>query len=196
MCILRIVPIIGPMKVSDDTLIQAIGAGNREAFDALVERYGKRLFNFIYRYLGERGESEDLTQEVFLRVFLSAGRFEARPGISASTWIYKIAYHLSLNEIKRRRRFLQLSMDLKHCGKLENYAPPEDEPFETENRETLLRGLRILPENQRAALLLRVNEGLSYQEICDVLGVSLSSVTSLLFRARQTLREYFKRIEE
>jgi len=80
------------MEGSDESLIQAIGKGDRAAFEALFKRYHKVLFNFIYRYLGERSTSEDhLTQEVFIRIFVAARRFEIRPNASASTWIYRIA---------------------------------------------------------------------------------------------------------
>lgn len=185
---------MGCMEGSDDKLVQKTGDGNRDAFEDLVKRYQKRLFNFIYRYIGERSCAEDITQEVFLRVFLAARRFESRPGASVSTWIYKIAYHLSLNEIKRRQRFLRMREELEGLagGAREDCASTEVLE-EKAARETILSGLRLLPENQRAALLLRVNEGLSYKEIGEILGVSFSSVESLLFRARQILKPHFER---
>jgi len=181
------------MEGSDYRLVQAIGEGNRRAFEKIVKRYQKSLFNFIYRYLGEKAAAEDLTQEVFLRVFLAAGRFEARPGASVSTWIYRIAYHLSLNEIKRRKRFLRIR------NHLEDTMPGGGDPSSSDLmevealRQEILSGLQLLPENQRAALLLRVNEELSYKEISEVLQVSFSSVEALLFRARQTLRQHIER---
>ena len=181
------------MEGSDCKLVQAIGDGDREAFEQLVKRYQKSLFNFIYRYLGEWSAAEDLTQEVFLRVFLAARRFEARPGASVSTWIYRIAYHLSLNEIKRRQRFLRMSNHLEDTMPGLGDRSSSDLMEVQALRDEVLSGLRRLPENQRAALLLRVNEGLSYQEISEVLGVSFPSVESLLFRARQTLRQHLER---
>jgi RNA polymerase sigma-70 factor (ECF subfamily) len=181
------------MEGSDYNLVQAIGDGNREAFEELAKRYQKSLFNFIYRWLGERGAAEDLTQEVLLRVFLSAKRFEARPGASVSTWIYRIAYHLSLNEIKRQKRFLRMSSHLEETVQGSGDRASLDLMEGQALRDEVLSGLRRLPENQRAALLLRVNEGLSYQEISEVLGVSVSSVESMLFRARQTLRRRLER---
>ena len=181
------------MEGSDYKLVQAIGNGNREAFEQLVQRYQNSLFNFIYSYLGERSTAEDLTQEVFLRVFLGAGRFEPRPGASVSTWIYRIAYHLSLNEIKRRQRFLRMSSHLEKAMQERGERLSSDVIESQALKQTIVSGLGLLPENQRAAVLLRVNEGLSYQEISDVLGVSLSSVESLLFRARQTLKQHLER---
>ena len=185
------------MQGSDYKLIQAIGDGNREAFEQLVKRYQKSLFNFIYRYLGERSTAEELTQEVFLMVFLAAKRFEVRASASVSTWIHRIAYHLSLNEIKRRQRFLRISNRLEENMQASSELSSSDLMEVQDLKQTVTSGLRLLPENQRAALLLRVNEGLSYKEVSEVLGVSLSSVESLLFRARQTLRQHLeKRIEE
>lgn len=181
------------MEGSDYKLIQAIGEGNREAFEQLVKQYQKSLFNFIYRYVGERGAAEDLTQEVFLRVFLAAKRFETRPGASVSSWIYRIAYHLSLNEIKRRERFFRMSNHFEDTRPGEGERSSADLMEAKALRQTVLSALQLLPENQRAALLLRVNEGLSYQEISEVIGVSLSSVESLLFRARQALRRHLEK---
>lgn len=181
------------MEGSDYKLVQAIGDGNRKAFELLVKRYQKSLFNFIYRYLEERGAAEDLTQEVFLRVFLAARRFEVRPDASVSTWIYRIAYHLSLNEIKRRQRFLRISTRIKDAMQDSGERSSADLVEAKALKQAIVSGLRLLPENQRAALLLRVNDGLSYQDISEVLGVSFSSVESLLFRARQTLRQHLKK---
>jgi len=182
------------MEGSNYKLVQAIGDGNREAFEQLVKRYQKGLFNFIYRYVGERSTAEDLTQEVFLRVFLAAGRFEERAGALVSTWIYRIAYHLSLNELKRRQRFLRISNHLEDAMQGRGERSSADLMEVQALKQTIVSGLRLLPENQRAALLLRVNEGLSYQEISEVLGVSFSSVESLLFRARQTLRRHLEKL--
>jgi RNA polymerase sigma-70 factor, ECF subfamily len=143
--------------------------------------------NFVYRYVGDRFTSEDLAQEVFLRIYGSAAEFEPRSKVS--TWIFKIAYNLSVNEVLRRKRLCLLSDTAEEVeGRgIELGAPG---PFEeNELRETLMGVIQGLPENQRAALLLRVNEELSYSEIGEVLSTSVSSVESLIFRARQNLRK-------
>ncbi len=175
-------------------LVDATAHGDHEAFEALVKRYQSPLLNFIYRFLGDRGAAEDLTQEVFFRVYQAAPRFEARAPVSS--WIFKIAYNLSINEVKRRSRMASLTqrvasaemgvVDQTSAGSTVNY----------ELKDEIMSALDRLPENQKAALLLRVNEGLNYREIAEIMQLSVQSVESLIFRARkhlkQTLREIAK----
>ncbi|MGA2028391.1 MAG: RNA polymerase sigma factor [Syntrophobacteraceae bacterium] len=164
-------------------LIKAIGAGDILAFETLVKRYRDPISNFIFRYMGDRFGAEDIAQEVFLRVYRAASEFEPRGKVS--TWIFKIAYNLSLNEVLRRSRFCPITDIDDHGFELE-------EPNHTgrkELEEEVMEAVRHLPQKQRAALLLRVNEGLSYAEIANILSTSISSVESLLFRARENLRK-------
>lgn len=174
------------MSDPDLKLLEAIGRGDHDAFELLVKRYQGPLHNFIARYVGDRSLAEELAQEVFIRVFRAAGRFEAKT--KASTWIFRIAYNLALTEIGRRRRYGNLceAVSRESSGGEPSTAP--EERFELE--EEIAAALARLPENQRAALLLRVNEDLSYREIGQILGVSVQSVESLLFRARTSLRRY------
>jgi RNA polymerase sigma-70 factor (ECF subfamily) len=163
-------------------LIRAIAAGDQEAFERLVERYQNPLCNFIYRYLGDRATAEDITQEVFMRVYRFAPRFA--PKARVSSWVFQIARNLALNEIERRRR--QRVDETAVDGEPGSHAHAA--PASSELEQEVMGALRDLPENQRAALLLRVNEELSYREIGEILGLSVQSVESLLFRARQQLR--------
>jgi RNA polymerase sigma-70 factor, ECF subfamily len=176
-----------PKADSEYELIKAIGAGDSLAFEALIRRYQNPVVNFIYKYLGDSFGAEDLAQEVFLRVYRSAPNFEPRGKVS--TWIFKIAYNLSVNEIVRRRRLCLMS-DIDDNGAIEPIAPSHNEGEEL--KEELMDSIRRLPENQRAALLLKVNEGLSYSEISNVLDVSVSAVESLLFRSRENLRKMLR----
>src|ERR1035437_197697 len=184
----------GRVLISDDSgegtrmadpeyaLIKAIAGGDQEAFERLVKRYQNPLYNFVYRHLGNRALAEDITQETFLQIYRSASRFEPRARVS--TWIFKIAFNLSLNESERqsRLRLRETQMTDEH-----QYADGRSAAavanFELEQQITGL--LDRLPDRQRAALLLRVNEGLSYREIAEVLGLSVQGVESLIFRARQ-----------
>jgi RNA polymerase sigma-70 factor, ECF subfamily len=175
------------MDDPDFVLLDATGRGDLDAFESLVKRHQGPLLNFITRYLGDRSAAEDLTQEVFLRVYRAARRFQ--PGSKVSTWIFRIAYHQVLTELGRRRRQRKLSEDL-HRSRAEaarESLTDRSERFEMD--EEVLAALGRLPNNQRAALLLRVNEDLSYREIGEVLGIGIQSVESLLFRARQNLRK-------
>ncbi len=175
---------IDPKIDSEYKLIEAIGTGDIPAFEKLIQKYRNSVLNFIYKYLGDRFGSEDLAQDVFLRVYSSAVEFEPRGKVS--TWIFKIAYNLSVNEILRRKRLCLIADTVEEKG-LEIAAPNPIDGLEL--KEILMDAIARLPEKQKAALLLRVNEELSYSEIGSVLSVSVSSVESLLFRARENLRK-------
>jgi RNA polymerase sigma-70 factor, ECF subfamily len=170
----------------DFALVEATGRGDLEAFESLVRRYQSPLLNFISRVMGDRSTAEDLTQEVFLRIYRAASRFQPRAKVS--TWVFRIAYHLALSEKDRRRRREDLRQAL-HGSWEEGVREPLSDPVEHyELAEEMTSALGRLPANQRTALLLRVNQELSYREIAEVLGVGVQSVESLLFRARRKLR--------
>jgi len=177
---------------SDSKLIAAIGESDNQAFEFLLQRYSNVLFNFILRYLGNRAAAEDLVQETFLRVYTSAHRFKRMDGVRASSWIFKIAYNLSMNEIKRSRRYQKFRNELNQKSKNHGEKPHSKPIEEWEIKKDVISALNLLPENQRAALLLRVNEGFSYKEISEILNRSISSVESLIFRARKRLKENLK----
>jgi RNA polymerase sigma-70 factor, ECF subfamily len=166
------------MDDSDHALIKATGAGDHLAFERMVQRYQNAVLNFIFRYTGDRHTAEDLAQEVFMRVYRASSNFEARGKVS--TWIFKIAHNLCLNEAKRCMRRERLHDTLCTQGiELVAYAFSQGVESHVHERE-LMRALDTLPDNQRAALLLRFNEGLPYAEISEVLSVSISSVESLI----------------
>ena len=171
-------------------LIEAIGNGDALAFEKLIKMYQGSVLNFIYKYVGDRFTAEDLAQEVFLRVYRSAAEFEPRGKVS--TWIFKIAYNLSVNEALRRKRMCVLSDAIEEVEEkgLELKAPGTFKS--TELKDALMDSIQRLPEKQKAALLLRVNEELSYAEIGNILSTSVSSVESLIFRARENLRKMLR----
>ncbi|SPF34437.1 Transcriptional regulator, Fis family [Syntrophobacter sp. SbD1] len=168
-------------------LIRAIGAGDILAFEMLVQRYRDPVLNFIYKYTGDRFGAEDIAQEVFLRVYRGASGFEPKGRVS--TWIFKIAYNLCVNELLRRSRFCPISDVDEH----ELEGPEANDTGFKELEQEMMDAIGHLPEKQRAALLLRVNEELSYIEIGNILSTSISSVESLLFRARENLRKIIMR---
>jgi RNA polymerase sigma-70 factor (ECF subfamily) len=178
---------------SDVELIKAIGDGDHKAFKRLTDRYKNALLNFVYRYIWDMPAAEEITQEVFLRIYKAASEFKEIENSKVSTWIFKIAYNLSINELKRRKRYLRLLNDHES----EKEMPDRTQALKSiENRElieTVFSELRLIPENQRAALLLKVNQELSYREISEVLNVSVSSVDMLIFRARKHLKQHINR---
>lgn len=180
------------MNDSDSELISGIGKGDWDAFERLVVRHQNRLLNFAYRYLGDRFAAEDIVQETFFCVHRSAAAFAVRPGTRVSTWIFKIAYHLCLNELTRRKRVRRLVTEVRRSVEALEGSSGADAGRCLELSDAALAALNELPDNQRAALWLRVNEGLTYAEIAEVLGTTRSGVESLIFRARDTLRKKFR----
>jgi len=168
---------------TDYETIKAVGSGDIPAFELLIKKYRNPVLNFIFRYTGDRFGAEDIAQEVFLKVYLAASGFE--PTGKVSTWIFKIAYNLSMNELLRRSRFVPMS----GIDEIPAEQTEADDMSVKELAQEVEEAVRHLPEKQRAALLLRVNEGLSYSEIGDVLSTSIAAVESLLFRARENLRK-------
>jgi RNA polymerase sigma-70 factor, ECF subfamily len=178
------------MEDPEFDLIMAIADGNEEAFEQLVRRYQKPVMAFVHRYIGDVHLAQDLAQEVFLQIFQAAPRF--KPKGMVSSWVFKIAYNRSANELKRRKRMHQFQAEIL-SGDRDIWGGPLTDPrAEARTRELeeqLTAALVELPEKQRAALLLKVNQGLSYREIGKVLAVSVASVESLIFRARSRLKQ-------
>jgi RNA polymerase sigma-70 factor, ECF subfamily len=180
---------------SDVDLMLKVKTGDREAFSNLVRRYRRPLINFLYRFTSNPTASEDLAQEVFVKVFLSASRYEPKAGFS--TWIYRIATNAALNYIRDERSLRHASIG-QHNQELEPDCvvdPPdpkagiEEQLIERERGRQIRNALTNLPENQRLALILTKYQELSLKETAAVLKCSEVAVKSLIFRAYSTLRE-------
>jgi RNA polymerase sigma factor (sigma-70 family) len=179
----------------DLKLIAELKNGSDTAFQYLVEHYQDRVFNTSLGLLQNQDDAEDITQEVFLKVFQSVRSF--RGNAKLSTWIYRIAVTTSLDLLRSRKRKKRFGavLSLFETGEGEEVADPS--PFVhpgvvLENKEraaVLFQAMNSLPENQRVAFTLHKVEGLSYQEISGILNVSVPAVESLMHRAREKLRE-------
>jgi len=174
----------------------AFQAGDEAAFDEIVRSYQRSVQSFLFRYLSDRHRTEDLTQEVFIRVYRSRDRYQ--PTASFRTWLFTIATRLALNEIRgvrrRRRVFTEIDSTADATEHPIHRAPdhretgPDEQLEHRELEAVLARLIDELPPNQRAAVLLNRSQELSYKEIAASLDVSVMAVKSLLMRARETLR--------
>ena len=183
----------------DALLMLRVKRGDRAAFVELVEKYKQPVMNLVYRTLHDATEAEDLAQIVFLQVYKSAKRYESRARFS--TWLFTIARNLCLNEIRRRSRHPADSLEEAHAEHEDqprqqyedksSVAPPE-KLLHGELAQKIEEALAGLPENQRTAILLCRQEELSYEEIAEILGCSLSATKSLIHRGRETLKEKLK----
>jgi RNA polymerase sigma-70 factor, ECF subfamily len=182
--------------MSDHEIIKELKQGNEQAFRKLVENYQKLVVNTCYGLLHNREDAEDVAQDVFVEVFRSIDKFRADAKIS--TWLYRIAVNRSLNHIrdnKKHRWFSSFESEVKTENKrlLQIESSQTDQPeFELENKQRALilhEAIGRLPENQKVAFTLSKYEDLSYQEIAEVMELSVSSVESLLFRAKKNLQK-------
>ncbi len=171
--------------------LQRAAAGDSAAFTGIVERHQNRLLRLCERYLADREEAQDAVQEVFLKAYRKASSYQPRGELY--TWLYRIAVNDCLNRLRRRKiiRFLRLSAD----PSLAAFDPADDAPapdrrLEARGRWRQTRNwLDELPLSQRSVLLLARFEGLSYKQISERLGITVSAVESRLFRAMRTLEE-------
>jgi RNA polymerase sigma-70 factor (ECF subfamily) len=186
--------------LSSEELMARVAKGDEYAFQILVERHQASLLNMIYRFLGDRNESRDLVQEVFLRVWQAAGTYE--PKAKFATWLYRIAANLCLNELKSSRRrsslqFFHADRDKQTVGE-EDFSDgspsSEDLLLSRERSRRITSALQSLPQNQRMALILKRYDDLSYEEIARILNCSVSAVESLLVRAKKNLQEKLKNL--
>ncbi|MGZ4251057.1 MAG: RNA polymerase sigma factor [Solirubrobacteraceae bacterium] len=169
---------------SDERLIAYVRRGNNHAFEVLVARYQSRLLSFCRHLLGSREDAEDVLQEVMAAAF-NAILADDRP-INVRPWLYRIARNRSLNHLRRIQAVGVDSMDV-HLS--DNGASTADKVHEREEFRVLVEDINDLPETQRTALVLREMDALSYEQIAEAMETTVSSVKSLLVRARVSLAE-------
>jgi RNA polymerase sigma-70 factor (ECF subfamily) len=185
---------------SDEELIAGFQQGNSECFEKLVVRYSTPLYRFIYRLLKDEGESQDLVQETFLRVYRSSSQYN--PQYPFRVWIYSIASHLAVNVLNsaRRRRLFFFWGRSEHEQDEEQWASPDEEfvdpgknPEEEFSHQQMCMSIQEvinkLNPRQKLALTLNKIEGLSYKEIARIMDINLSAVESLIFRAKQKIQQ-------
>ena len=185
-------------NLSSEGLMAKIAEGDNDSFEILVNRHQTSVLNLVYRFIGDRTQAKYLAQEVFIRVWQSTKTYE--PKAKFTTWIYRITANLCFNELKSARRKKWFSFnwsdeDGKHTLEetLADSAPSaEDILLEKERNRQISDALHSLPDNQRMALVLKRYDDLSYQEIAQIIGCSVSAVESLLVRAKRTLQEKLK----
>jgi RNA polymerase sigma-70 factor, ECF subfamily len=185
--------------LSDNELIEAVKAGDDDAFAAIVDRYRNQITNFLYRFLNDREEAIDLAQETFVRVYFALDRYHTR--YAFSTYIYRIASNLAISEIRKRKRrnvFSLTGLFQREDSETEEYQPPDDRPLQDddligdERSRIIETAIASLPPKYRAAIILRDVEELSYDEIAEVMGLGLGTTKSRISRARGLLKEKLK----
>lgn len=179
----------------DETLLEGLKSGEESAYENLIERFQQPIYNLVHRLIEDPSEASDVVQDVFLKVFRNIGAFRGQS--SLKTWIYRIA----VNEAHNRRRWFgrhrRPEVELESDGEagkgwLDHLHDPARSPYDLvlneERRVAIERALAGLNPVFRTAVVLRDLEELSYEEIADVLDVSLGTVKSRILRGREALR--------
>jgi RNA polymerase sigma factor (sigma-70 family) len=187
-------------EASDVALMLRVRDGDLEAFETLVTRHQHSVVGTAAKMLGGATDAEDIGQQVFVRVWKHAARYQ--PSAKFTTWLMTITRNLVFNELRRRRRSQQVSMDadegdtIRHQFVDEQAAAPSEEMLDSELHEAIDAAIASLPEAQRLAIVLRRYEGMPYEEIAEVLKTSVPAVKSILFRARAELKARLKKYLE
>lgn len=180
--------------MKQDKLIEDLKRGDPNSLESLFSVYKDRVFNTAVSYLQNIQDAEELTQDVFIEIFNSAGKFKGDSALS--TWIYRITVNKALDRLKfnkRRKRFAVITSIFKPDSAelaidTPDFIHPGTEIELKESSKLLFKALDRLPENQKTAFILSKLESLSQKEISAIMKISVSSVESLLFRARQNLK--------
>jgi len=177
---------------SDEELIARFQNGDAYAFDLLVRRYKDPLLNFIFRFLGDLVEAEDIVQETFYRVYKNKHYY--KEVAKFSTWIYTIAGNLAKTELRRRKRRKVFSIHKETATEKELELPdlkadPEKEVNTIVTEKIIQKAITTLPQKFRQVIVLRDIQGFSYEEISGIINVPLGTVKSRVNRARLKLQE-------
>jgi RNA polymerase sigma factor (sigma-70 family) len=175
----------------DVRLMRLVAQGDTKAFEELIEKHQALVAGTVARMLGSNSEVEDIAQQVFIRVWKSARRYV--PRAKFTTWLLKITRNLVFNELRRTRRHAQVPLQadpgVEEIPLKDEINPaPDASLLEDELQRTIEEAIMQLPESQRMALILRRYEQLSYEQIAEILDLSVPAVKSVLFRARTELR--------
>ncbi|PQJ80937.1 RNA polymerase subunit sigma-70 [Polaribacter porphyrae] len=182
--------------MTEQNFIQKLKEGKQSAFSQLLDDYQQKVFSTCISFVPNKEDAEDIAQEVFLEVFKSISKFKGNSKLS--TWIYRIATNKCLEFIrkkntKKRFAFMQSIMGNEIPFDKTNYFTEFKHPGilleNKEKSETIFRAINTLPESQKVIFTLAKIDGKSYQEIVEITGRSLSSVESIMFRAKKSLKE-------
>jgi RNA polymerase sigma-70 factor (ECF subfamily) len=189
-------PVLLPAEAEVEPLVRGAQAGDAQAFDELVRRFSRPIFNLAYRMAGNHEEAEDLAQEIFVKLHRSVGQFRWRSRFS--TWLYAVAANTCRSGLRRLRRIAEAEVVRLDADGEEGARPPEpaapgDLPGQAlakrELRQEVEDAIAELPEEFRLAVILRDLQGFEYEEIAEALQCSMGTVKSRLSRGRQRVKE-------
>ncbi len=182
----------------DIEIINEILKGNTNAFELLIDKYEKMVYNLAFRMLNNTLDAEDITQDVFIKLYKNIEKCSGKQSIK--TWVYTIAYNSCIDELRKKKGKNYISLDKNIEGEDKSFSleipskdlSPEEAVLQKENINEIEKALLMINEQQRALIYLRDIKGLSYVDIGAITGLTLGTVKSRLNRARTALRKVIK----
>jgi RNA polymerase sigma-70 factor (ECF subfamily) len=182
---------------TDQQLVKRVQQGDKRAFDLLVLKYQHKIMGLVSRYVRDHGEMQDVVQEAFIKAYRALPKF--RGDSAFYTWLYRIAINTAKNHlVSKGRRPPGTDIDLADAeyidtqSALKEIANPENSLFTDELKNVIDKAITGLPEDLRTAVTLREFEGLSYEEIAEVMDCPVGTVRSRIFRAREAIDMHVK----
>lgn len=182
---------------TDKQLVERVQQGDKRAFDLLVIKYQHKIISIISRFVKDNAEVHDVAQEAFIKAYRAIGNF--RGDSAFYTWVYRIAINTAKNHlVSRGRRPPASDVDVDEAefyaggDGLRDLASPENQLMRDQLEEVVYKAIQDLPEDLRTAVTLREMEGLSYEEIADVMACPVGTVRSRIFRARESIDKHIE----
>jgi RNA polymerase sigma-70 factor (ECF subfamily) len=185
------------VPVDEATWVGRAKEGDQAAFEVIFQRYERQIYGFIYRMMGNAEDANDLTQECFIRAYRALA--QTSPDLNVSAWLHRIASNACLDVLRRRQRIRWLPWESHKHEHLLHGKPlddPERNAISNETQVTVQRVLNLMSARNRMALVLREYEGMSCEDIGEVMGLSRSAVKSVLFRGREEFRKVYRTVED
>jgi len=190
---------LNEQQETDKQLVARVQKGDKRAFDLLVLKYQHKIFGLISRYIKDHHEVMDVAQEAFIKAYRAIGRF--RGDSAFYTWLYRIAINTAKNHlVSRSRRPPDTDVDVvdaeyyESASKLKDNASPEQLVHRQQLEEAVFKAIEQLPEDLKAAVTLREFDGLSYEEIAEVMQCPVGTVRSRIFRARESIDKHISHL--
>jgi RNA polymerase sigma-70 factor, ECF subfamily len=178
------------INTNDDELIEAFKKGNQNAFNILVRKYQKRVYWIIRKMVLDHDDADDLTQEVFLKLYRSINDFRGESKFF--TYVYKISINYSLNHLNRNKKMITRKVDMEFTELKSNHIKADEEFDSKERTKILEQAILSLPEQQRAVFNMRYYDNLTYDEIANILNKSVGGMKANYFHAIKKIEKYLK----
>lgn len=175
--------------MNEDKIVEELNRGNTEAFRALVEEYKDRVFSCAYKFTGDYVEAQDLSQEIFLKIYKNIGSFNGQSKLS--TWIYRVSTNMCIDWKRKNKNVLELKVENFFKNDKESKSDlPEDHIIKKEDRVKIQSKIQRLPDIYKETLILFHFHGMSYRDISKELKISEKTVETRLYRGRRLLKKH------